>query len=85
MKHICKNCYYWCWDFIRANNGDDAPYDYSYSFCGLHGRREIDNPSIPQSYDFLNGGINDRYPDCRCGFFPKNNQIPIQLSLFPDF
>lgn len=82
MKPICKNCYYWCWDFILANEGCDTPYDYSHSFCGLHGRREIDNPDQPIDFDLLNGGTNDQCPSAKCGFIPKRELIPIQLSLF---
>lgn len=82
MKPICKNCYYWCWDFVLAKESCDHPYDYSYSFCGLHGRREIENPNEPISFDLLNGGVNKRYPSALCGFNPKNVLIPIQLSLF---
>lgn len=82
MKPICKNCYYWCWDFVQANEGRDHPYDYSYSFCGLHGRREIENPDEPRKRDMLNGGINEQYPSALCGFYPKRELIPIQLTLF---
>lgn len=81
MKHICINCYYWCWDFLLANNGSDEPYDYSYSFCGLHGRTEIKNPYEPIDFNMLNNGVNEQYPDCRCGFHPKKNNKPIQLAL----
>lgn len=82
MRPICKNCYYWCWDFLAANEGSDHPYDFSYSFCGLHGRREIENPNEPIGYDLLNGGINDRCPSALCGFLPKRYLTPIQLTLF---
>lgn len=81
MKPICKNCRYYCWDFILASEGSDHPYDYSSSFCGLHGRREIVNPNKPIDFDMLNGGINHQYPGCRCGFHPKNDNKPIQLEL----
>lgn len=80
MKPICKNCYYWCWDFLKQNS--DFPYDFSYSFCGLHGRREIENPDKPIGYDLLNGGVNDEYPTALCGFVPKRDLTPIQLTLF---
>lgn len=82
MKPICKNCYYWCWDFILANEGKDEPYDYSRSFCGLHGGSEIENPDVPIDHDMLNGGVNDQYPSALCGFHPKKELIPIQLTLF---
>ena len=84
MKPICINCYYWCWDFILANAGNDEPYDYSRSFCGLHGCREIENPYEPVDFDLLNGGVNDQYPGCRCGFHPKQDNKPIQLTLALD-
>lgn len=82
MKPICKYCYYYCWDFCLANDGSDFPYDFSHSFCGLHGRHEILDPNIPVAFDFLNGGINPDYPSAKCGFFPKKKLIPIQLTLF---
>lgn len=82
IQTICINCHYWCWDFLLANKGCDDPYDYSRSFCGLHGRREIENPYSPIDFDMLNGGVNDQYPNCKCGFFPNKNNKPIQLALF---
>ncbi len=81
MKPICINCFYYCYDAIlRANRGLD-PYDYSRSFCGLHGCAEIENPREVQTVDRLNGGVNEEYPGCRCGFFPKKDNKPIQLAL----
>lgn len=82
MKPICINCHYYCWDFCLANDCSDFPYDFSHSFCGLHGCCEIANPNIPIDYDLLNGGINHNYPSALCGFFPKKTLIPVQLSLF---
>lgn len=82
MKLICKNCIYWCWDFVLYLDGSDHPYDFSYSFCGLHGRSEIKNPDSPIIIDMLNGGVNSEFPAALCGFYPKKSLIPVQLSLF---
>jgi hypothetical protein len=59
---------------------DKDIYDYSYSFCGLHGRTRIKDPSKPIDFDMLNGGTNEQY-NCSCGFYPKYKE-DTQLSLF---
>lgn len=82
MKPICKYCYYYCWDFCLANDGSDFPYDFSRSFCGLHGGMEIEDPNKKIDFDLLNGGKNDNFPSALCGFFPKKELVPIQLTLF---
>ena len=67
---------YYGWDFITCG------YE-NRSFCGLHGGMEIEDPLDLVSRDRLNGGTNKRYPQVRCGYFPKEKeQTPIQLTLF---
>jgi len=78
MKPVCINCHYYCLDVFHITGKD---YDYSRSFCGLHGCTEIINPYEVQTVDLLNGGRNRRYPECRCGFYPKKDNKPIQLAL----
>ena len=75
MTPKCNICFYYCRDIFEITG---KAYDYSHSFCGLHGCAEIIDPwSYPPD---LMHKENDQY-NCRCGFFPKINE-PIQLSLF---
>ena len=72
----CYTCIYYGWDFL-TNEYEPG------SFCGLHGRMEIEDPLDLVSRDRLNGGKNEEYPQVRCGYFPKEKeQAPIQLTLF---
>lgn len=73
----CRNCYYYCREPFS-----DEHYDYSRSFCGLHGCIAIENPDVVEDVDRLNGGSNNSGYKIRCGYYPRQRQEAVQLSLF---
>ena len=78
MKPICSNCHYYCLEQYIDCDHDSWLWDYSKSFCGLHGRAEILDPNKPLRVT----NMENRKDGIHCGFRPLEKLIPIQLSLF---
>lgn len=81
MKPTCRKCHYYCLDSDIDYMHDHMVYDFSYSFCGLHGRHPIEDPDGTPP-NLSNYHRNEHY-DCMCGFIPlSRHKQPVQLSLF---